>query len=285
MNPKLETHMNKLILQIVLISALASTGASAAVLYQNSLEYGGLTGPWKDNAAATTDFPNGSSRNTYESTGLSHENLDTAGGNYAYIWESSSSQTLSNTISVDPGFAAGNTYWLAALLQWGGTGSTAGVVLSNELNVNPIGFNIASDGTVNAYGSFGGSASQNNDSGQMATAGETHLMVLRGTVGSGTSPTDSVLDFWFDPGDVFNLGTPDWASGATSKFGRHNSSSNFTGVNMFGDSSGGVSVIPRVDEINFTTNSGDIFVIPEPGTLALVGIALGGMLLFRRRGA
>jgi hypothetical protein len=43
--------------------------------------------------------------------------------------------------------------------------------------------------------------------------------------------------------------------------------------------SGGVSV----DEFVMTQSIGDIAAIPEPATLTLVGIALGSLLLFRRR--
>lgn len=38
----------------------------------------------------------------------------------------------------------------------------------------------------------------------------------------------------------------------------------------------------KVDEFVMTQSIGDIVAIPEPGTLALVGIALGSLLLFRR---
>lgn len=40
---------------------------------------------------------------------------------------------------------------------------------------------------------------------------------------------------------------------------------------------------PKFDEFRLGTTLGDVIAIPEPGTLALVGIALGSLLLFRRR--
>ncbi len=253
---------------------LGSGSANAAVLYQNSLEYGTTTGLWKDNAAANADFPNTSARNTYEATGLTHANLNTAGGNYAYIFNGGG-QGVVDTISVDPGFTSGATYWMAGLLQWGGTGSTAVMTFTNASSVNSVGFSISSAGTVNAIGSINGGAATTNVTGETATAGVTHLMVMRGTVGAGTSPTDSVLDFWFDPADVFNLGVADWTTGTTSKFGRQGY--NYTGVNMSGSSTS-TSIVPRVDELNFATDFNEVFVtIPEPASLALLG--LGGLCM------
>jgi hypothetical protein len=56
----------------------------------------------------------------------------------------------------------------------------------------------------------------------------------------------------------------------------------FPGGMILGDSGSG-SVTGTYDELRWGTSLDSITVIPEPGTLALVGLSLLALVLFRRR--
>jgi hypothetical protein len=210
------------------------------------------------------------------------------GGMYTYVFTGGNNSVGPNTSTgaFTSGFTgvagAGNTYWLAALVRWGGGTSTLTSTLTNSTSVNTIGFKVDSTGQVLLVGSNNGGAASDNATGAQTVAGETHLLLMRATVGAtgdGSGPTTSTLDFWFDPTDVFALEPVTYSSGADSKFGRVG---NYTFVSV-GGGSGSTSNVPAIDEIRFGTDLNEMFAIPEPGTLALVGVALASLALFRRR--
>lgn len=274
-----------------LLTGLFFGSAEATLLFTESLNFGGSTGLWKDNTAATDVYSTTSSRHTYNATGLTHDQMtDEIGGMYTYEFTGGTNSVGPNTSTgaFTSGFTgvagAGDTYWLATLVRWGGGTSSLSATLTNSTSVNSIGFKVNSTGQVLLFGSNGGAVAGDLATGAQTVVGETHLLLMRGTVGAtgdASGPTTSILDFWFDPADVFALGAATYSTGADSKFGR---SGNYTSVSL-GGGSGSTSNVPALDEIRFGTDLNEMFVIPEPGTLALVGIALGSLLLFRRRKA
>jgi len=199
--------------------ALMAAPSRAAAIYYRGMDYGGTTGLWKDNAAATSDFSTTSIRHRYEASGLSHANLAVTGGNYAYVYTDGAS-TITDATSFNPDFESaspGDTYWIAMLAQWAGTDSQFTVNFNHGNSVDRVGFRILVDGTVEAYGSDNGGGADYHNTGKTAVAGQTHLLLMRGTFGAGDSSVrNSTLDFWFDPADVSSegaLGAADWTTG------------------------------------------------------------------------
>jgi hypothetical protein len=269
-------------LAAIVLASLAGT-ASAAPLFYDGMSFGDTTGLWKDNVAATAAWATTSIRHTYEAGGLTHPGLNSVGGNYAYIYTGGSNSAASSS-GFDPGFESaspGDTYWMTALAQWGGTGSEVKLQFNGANAVDHVGFRFATDGTVRLIGSNDGGTATELITGANAVAGQTHLLLMRATFGSGDSGTrNSALDFWLDPSDVSSegaLGTPDYTTGADSKFGR---SGSYTGATITGGSASS-SVIPRIDEVYFTKSFSDLALVPEPGSIGLVGIAT--VMLGRRR--
>jgi hypothetical protein len=88
----------------------------------------------------------------------------------------------------------------------------------------------------------------------------------------GTASTEFSL--WLNPSDLTNIN----AGNATFTSGTFNGTvADQVGVSVFGNR-GGI-----VDEFRVGSSLGDVVVIPEPSSLALIGLALGAVALFRRR--
>ncbi len=271
----------------ILLLALAGGMANATLLFTESMDFGGTSELWRDNDAATDVYNTTSARHRYEAIGLTHGQMkDVGGGMYTYNFTGGENTLGANTTTgaFDPDFNgiadAGQTYWLAALLRSGGGTSSLSLRLNNASSVNTLGFNLNSDGSISIAGSNDGGAATTQATGASATPGTTHLLLLRGTVGNTedvNGPLNSVLDFWFDPADVFALGSPTYSTGPDSKFGRQNFL--YTSVSI-GGGSGSTDNVPALDEIRFATELTDIFAIPEPSSFLRVG--LSGLVLFLR---
>ena len=89
----------------------------------------------------------------------------------------------------------------------------------------------------------------------------------------GSAADNNVVSIWFNP-DFSNLGAADFVSTTDTRFGRDGGT--ISSIVYFGDNV--VNTQYTIDEVRIATVA-----IPEPGTLMLVGIALGSLLLFRHR--
>lgn len=208
-----------------------------------------------------------------------------SGGHLYYNFASADAtrQVTNTAADFNPFTSAGqgDTFWIAGIIEYNTVGSLE-IRFDNGQSVNDWGFGMDASGNVILIGSNNGGAATSLDTGLDASAGNTYVFLSRTTLGSGTSPTDSTIDFWLNPtlGSVATLGTPDFSTGADSKIGRDSGA--YTDL-IFAL---GGSPFARVDEIRFGTDLSDVAsVIPEPSTYAMLGglLALGAAFLRRRR--
>ena len=268
--------MKKLLL-IALASGLClASPAGAEVLFQDSFEYGNTTQNIQDVSAWVT----GSGVVMYDHDGgLTTAGLDgEAGGSMHHDYGSGNrGGPVAVSVNPFPGTAAGSEWWFAGLLQVANNDGTTSVTFSNGQSVNHIGFGSDANGNIVLIASNNGGSAAAHDTGLDVTLGETILFIVRGTKGTGTSPTNSFVDIWVNPSDtssVAALGTPTWGTGTDSKFGRETGA--YTSVSV------GLSFQSRADEIRMGETLSDV-VIPEPATMSL--LALGGLAILRRRRA
>lgn len=107
----------------------------------------------------------------------------------------------------------------------------------------------------------------------------TNLVVLSIARPGGSG--DNTYSLWLNPNPSSPMGTPDWQS--TQNFGIvvNDGSFGFYGFDMTQSFNGEQSV--SVDEFRLGTTYDAVTAIPEPGTLVLLGVALGTLAIFRRR--
>lgn len=133
--------------------------------------------------------------------------------------------------------------------------------------------------------------SADNISGTAAAAGSTNFFVMQ-VKDDNTAPNPSYYDtynFWVNPNinpggitvtDI--LGTPDHTGVGILRNLNGAGAIAYSSLEIVNLNSDTISSRSQFDEFMITDDIRDI-VIPEPGTLVLVGIALGSLLLFRRR--
>jgi hypothetical protein len=175
---------------------------------------------------------------------------------------------------------AGDSVWMAALFQYVGGNSSHQLLVSGG-TVSEMGVTIAGGGGVSVEATLNNSVNTTNSTGLSLTTG-THLMLLRYTKGTGTSPVDSSVDLWINPantGSIGGLGAADWTLDSNDgevKWGRDGNS--LTSISTVQPSQQG-----RTDEIRIATEFSELNLapIPEP-SVALLG-SLGLLALLRRR--
>lgn len=288
---------NKLLLTAAI--AIGFTQVWAGVILSESFEYGNSTIDIRDLSNYTAN--SGVLRYVHD-VNLTHPTLlGETGGSFSEQWDDANpgNRTAVKTVS---SFSYGNvsqgeSIWYSMLIQWN-EADVATVVFSNSTSnvgtsgtppptalghtghfVSAIGAHIDASGNISV--AFWTDDDNDNsfqalDTGMNATLGSTHLLVLRATKGAGASPSDSSVDFWLDPTfSDLSTGTPDYQSGTISKWGRDDQSFNGLYLNS--------GTRNYIDEIRVGESLEDLNLIPEPGTLVLVGIALGCLMIFRRR--
>jgi len=271
-------------LPISLLLAAASS-LNAAVIFSESFDYGssdiGNINANLANYSGSTGVIDYDADGGLTSASLNEE----AGGALFYNFATSGSRSTLNTDAVFdpfPSAGAGDTFWIAGLIQYNTLGQVS-VLFQNGQSVNRWGFGIDASGNVLLRASDNGGAEAALDTGADAAAdGSTYLFLSRATLGSGTSPTASTVDFWFNPADTSSiaaLGSPTFSTGADSKIGRDSGA--YTGLTL----DPGESPFARIDEIRFGEDLVDaVGVVPEPSAFALLaGFAAFGGLLLRRR--
>jgi hypothetical protein len=245
--------MNRI--KLLLLLALTSTVSSAQVLF-------------------TYDF----SSKTSPLTNFSPANVDTALITSATNFANVGTATLAlganlSQINTGPGTDAAGTPYTLGGLDLVGTPSYG----------NIAGFAATFDGT-NANGLYGANAANYVGFSFVAETGFA-LSTLDFDLGlGGTSGPRGVTATYNLNGGGFNvIGVAAFNVGVASQYGRYSfdfgnvsvAATDTVEVRLLGFSTGTGNSI-RLDNVSVTA-------IPEPGTLALVGIALGSLMLFRRR--
>ena len=274
---------NYMIIFLVLFAAFPMT-TCGAVIFSDSLDYGGSDILLNGVNATGWTTPSSTLLIYDADAGLTDVRVTGATGGALGIPGSTTSQTAQKSFTSYPmsNITAGGTVWMSALVQYvsGGTNDYFVRSTGGGSTVTDLGFGITSTGTLQLYGSDGGSANTVINTGTTGITSGTYLIVVRATKGTGTSPLDSTIDLWLDPADTTDpgtLGSVTFSTGADSKFGRDSQALDRMEVEM---ASGGA-----IDEIRFATDFSELnlYSIPEPSTAILAGLGLAGLCLRRKR--
>lgn len=261
------------------IASGIALAANATVFYQQSFDY---TPAQNGLNFTNANFPGegwSSVTNviTYQhDEGLSYPGLPATGGALQYDHDGDSggrkaSQTFENNLSFAD-YSAGDTFYFSALMRVDralNSGATISVDFEGNNVVNRPKFILTPDEMrVEAWTN----GAITTISGPSYSVGDTLAFYME--LEKGTTDTNNILSIWFNPSTMSNPGTPDFVSTSDTRFGRN--AGILTGIAYSGDNVGDTQW--TLDEVRVATTA-----IPEPGTLLLVGMALGSLLLFRRR--
>jgi len=223
-------------------------------------------------------FSGGTSTIKYENgSGLSYPGLNPAatGGAAVYDFDGNTgNRSVSEAMSLDFGdFGAGQVFEFSALMRVERAEfNSASIKFDAGSVVNDVSFGV--DGT-NLFVTAWFNGAETTVTGPAWQLNTTHAFLMRVTQGTGSSPTDSLVEIWFDP-DHSNLGTADVTSTSDTRIGRSGAGNAFTTVVYGGNGIGDARVI--FDEA-------EVFAIPEPASLALLGLGSLCMLGGRSRRA
>lgn len=193
------------------------------------------------------------------------------------------------------GQALTGEFWVSTFVNATGMTNSNGSVTVMSFSTNNSsnssyggpGFGLYNDGTNLNFALFSGSGGPSGVAtvGSAATRNQWHLLIARITINADADDAISVWSFDMNsnvPTTVAGLGAPVVTSSAL------NIGNSINTLGIGGQSfttTGGKTA--RWDDIRVTDLSGDAglqaVVIPEPGTLALLGIGLAGLIAYRRR--
>jgi|GEM_PF-1296007 len=274
--------MKKLLLPILVLGAMVAVQAEP--IYTQSFDYGSSTLDFGDDLSGSGWSDNTGVIDYVPTAGLTYPGFNSSvGGALVYNFPSAALRSAAQDISYD--FEAdpdGQVYWLFALGAVNTALTTGGFTEMNldglvgSPDVNSIKFVMTDTGFYGEAFSTGSAVTQVN--GGTYTLGETIGFLAKVTKGTGASPENTVVDFWFNP-DLANLGVAN-GSITDSKFARDGSAAALDQVKFGGDTGGSYTW----DEVRFTTDFNNIHVIPEPSSLLLTAMGLlVGITVMRRR--
>ncbi len=262
---------------------VVSSAAFAVPIYDQSFDYGASPLDFQDDLSGDGWSDNTGTISYEPSSGLTYSDLSApSGGALVYDFASAGSRSASQTTSYD--FSSdpdGEVYWMFTLGRID-TALTAGGFTEMRLEggsvVNILGFGFTDTNIYAKAWQTSGGNQVVEVSGGAYTVGSTVGFLAKVTKGTGASPSDTQIEFWFNP-DLTNLGTAD-GSILDSKFARDGSGNAIDEAYYGGDTGGGYTW----DEVRFTKDFGDIVAVPEPGSVALfVAGGMGIIALQRRR--
>lgn len=261
----------------VLASALAVNAQVFDRVYHQQFDY---TSGQNGNSFNNTNFPgegwtNNTGVITYQhGAGLTYPGVTPSPTGGAMVYDSTATPGNRNAIQTDSfmdygDFSAGQVFEFSALIEVERANfNSVNLDFITGQTVNNVTFGLNSSNMFVTAWMDGNATTVTGDAWSLDT---TNAFLMRVTQGSGASPTDSLVEIWFNP-DYGNLGAANFTSTSDTRIGR--SGEAYTSVRYSGASIGNARVI--WDEVQ-------VVAIPEPGTLALVGIALAALMLFRRR--
>jgi hypothetical protein len=263
MNDKIQLAGIKVFASLVVLF-LMTHPVYAENLFRESFDYGDTTTA----LASTSSWSSISAVLKYDHDGgLEHPQLGGETGGSMWLdfdaaRAAGNSADFTNLLMDDLG--EGGVIWFASLHQFVSGNTTH--VLDTGANFADIGVSISSGGAISVRASKNTSANYYNNTGHSISNG-THLLLLRYTKGTGSSPVDSQVDLWINPSDTSSetaLGTPDWtldSSDGQIKWGRDGYS--LTRIAVAQPSQQG-----RIDEIRIGQVYADVVgeVLPPPPT-------------------
>jgi hypothetical protein len=301
--------MNKHLATVMMVLMIAAGAASADLLAYEGFNVsvgdldGQATGPsgsyfagteaWSVSGDSTVDGWEG------QTGGLSYGTLITNGGS-ARGWRGNGS-TYNDSGGADAVLAASspttNTdhteLYFSALINGDSILAANSIVVGWDHetatgNDRIHGFEIRGAGDIWSYGGTGTDDDDDSDTGLALAAGD-NLIVIRVTDKTAGGNTDE-YDLWLNP-DLSNPGAADYSApdGFNAGLVVNNGDFGFDGFFMnetfdnSGTGSNGVEQSVLVDELRIGETFADVTPIPEPATMALLGIGGLGVLLKRKR--
>lgn len=304
------TTKQKLLSTLTALGMMAGiASAQVEVLYSQPFAYDsanngdGLNTNFSSDGWLTSDTLGGflSGFYTYNhGGGLTYSGLtpSATGGAATYLGTSSSgagryvAQTMDGNLATWHGRDAGTMIEFSGLVN---VADNAGLDTNNNVStmnflsaeaVNNVTFGVTSE---RMFVDINENNSLTRIMGPTYTLGETlafYVQAIRGDDTDGfdgtrpNSPRDSVINIWFNP-DFNDLGVADHIA-TGSRIGR--STAGFAEVGARVDYEHmQIRTWQTANNVDVTWDQASMVIIPEPGTLVLVGIVLGSLLLFRRK--
>lgn len=263
-----------------LFSLICSITVQANILYLQQFDY---ESSQNGNNFTDTNFPgegwsSGTGVITYQhDAGLTYPGLSPTPTGGAMVYDfgggtGSRSATQADAFLDYGDFSAGEIFEFSALINVERAEfDDAYIAFNSGSVVNNVRLGLDSDNMYVTAWMNGGVTTATGPAWSLDT---THAFLMRVTQGTGTSPTDSLVEIWFDP-DYSNLGTADFTSTSDTRIGRSGAANAYTGVTYGGGTIGDARVI--WDEVQ-------VVAIPEPSTYAaLFGLFALGLVIWRRR--
>lgn len=277
--------MSILFASALALSALVSRGELIAYESFGDAATTQLSGTTADSGLGAWTLVGGvAGSSTYTSPGLDYTNLATSGNKVTVTTGTSLYANLSSPFTV----AANSTrdIWGSFVMNTANTSGDAALSIFESSNPTASTAALASIGMINNGNArlISGRTMDLNGNNGLATSSvatnQKNLYVFRITIDSNPGAVESG-QFWINPTITSGMTVGDLGSGWSANFNNTGLSATpaITTISLY--TTGTNAAV--FDEIRLGTTLADVAVIPEPGTLALVGLALGALVLFRRR--